>query len=343
MRNWRIVLLAVLSALVALGGENRLAAAQSFYEGKTVRIIVGLAPGGGFDTYARVIARHIGRHVPGNPTFVVENMTGAGSLIAANHVFKVAKPDGLTVGKFNGALMLGQVLGQPGIEFDARKFEFIGAAVKEDVACAMTKASGITSLEKWAASPVPVKLGGTAPGASPDNTARILKAALGLPIQLVAGYKGTAEIRLAADGGEVAGGCWSWESMRATWRSGLDAGEVVPVLQATGRPFPDLPNVPLAINLAKSDDARRLIQIGIQNSGAFARPFLLPPGTPKERVQILRKGFQDALKDPAFLAEAQKAKLTLDPLTGDELERLVAEIFTLDPALVAKLKDILYN
>jgi len=343
MRNWRIVLLAVLSALVALGGEGPPAAAQSFYEGKTVRIIVGLAPGGGFDTYARVIARHIGRHVPGNPTFIVENMTGAGSLIAANHVFKVAKPDGLTVGKFNGALMLGQVLGQPGIEFDARKFEFIGAAVKEDVACAMTRASGITSLEKWAASPVPVKLGGTAPGASPDNTARILKAALGLPIQLVAGYKGTAEIRLAADGGEVAGGCWSWESMRATWRSGLDAGEVVPVLQATGRPFPDLPNVPLAINLAKSDEARRLIQIGIQNSGAFARPFLLPPGTPKERVQILRKAFQDTLKDPAFLAEAQKAKLTLDPLTGEELERLVAEIFTLDPALVAKLKDILYN
>jgi len=343
MRNWRLVLLAVLSALVALGGEGRPAAAQSFYEGKTVRIIVGLAPGGGFDTYARVIARHIGRHVPGNPTFVVENMTGAGSLIAANHVFKVAKPDGLTVGKFNGALMLGQVLGQPGIEFDARKFEFIGAAVKEDVACAMTKASGITSLEKWAASPVPVKLGGTAPGASPDNTARILKAALGLPIQLVAGYKGTAEIRLAADGGEVAGGCWSWESMRATWRGGLDAGEVVPVLQATGRPFPDLPNIPLAINLAKSDEARRLIQIGIQNSGAFARPFLLPPGTPKERVQILRKAFQDTLKDPAFLAEAQKAKLTLDPLTGEELERLVAEIFTLDPALVAKLKDILYN
>jgi tripartite-type tricarboxylate transporter receptor subunit TctC len=317
--------------------------AQSFYEGKTVRVIVGLAPGGGFDTYARVVARHIGRHVPGNPTFIVENMTGAGSLIAANHVFKVAKPDGLTVGKFNGALMLGQVLGQPGIEFDARKFEFIGAAVKEDVACAMTKASGITSLEKWAASPVPVKLGGTGPGASPDNTARILKAALGLPIQLVAGYKGTAEIRLAADGGEVAGGCWSWESMRATWRSALEAGEVVPILQATGRPFPDLPNVPLAINLAKSDEARRLIQIGIQNSGAFARPFLLPPGTPKDRVQVLRRAFQETLKDPAFLAETQKAKLTLDPVTGEDLERMVSELFTLDPTLIGKLKDILYN
>jgi tripartite-type tricarboxylate transporter receptor subunit TctC len=342
MRNWRLVLWTVLPTLLACAG-SRPAAAQSFYEGKTVRIIVGLAPGGGFDTYARVVARHIGRHVPGNPTLIVENMTGAGSLIAANHVFKVAKPDGLTVGKFNGALMLGQVLGQPGIEFDARKFEFIGAAVKEDVACAMTKASGITSVEKWAASPVPVKLGGTGPGASPDNTARILKAALGLPIQLVAGYKGTAEIRLAADGGEVAGGCWSWESMRATWRNALETGEVVPILQATGRPFPDLPNVPLAINLAKSDEARRLIQIGIQNSGAFARPFLLPPGTPKERVQVLRRAFQETLKDPAFLAETQRAKLTLDPVTGEDLERMVSELFALDPTVVGKLKDILYN
>ena len=193
------------------------------------------------------------------------------------------------------------------------------------------------------ASPAPVKLGGTGPGASPDNTARILKATLGLPIQLVAGYKGTAEIRLAADGGEVAGACWSWESMRATWRGALEAGEVVPVLQATGKPFPDLPNVPLAINLAKSDEARRLIQIGIQNSGAFARPFLLPPGTPKERVQVLRRAFQETLKDPAFLAEAEKAKLTLDPVTGEELEKMVGELFTLDAPLLAKLKDILYN
>jgi tripartite-type tricarboxylate transporter receptor subunit TctC len=342
MRSWRLVLLTAVVALISVGG-SRSGDAQSYYEGKTVRVIVGLAPGGGFDTYARVIARHLGRHIPGNPTVIVENMTGAGSLIAANHIYKVAKPDGLTVAKFNGALMLGQVLGQPGVEFDARKFEFIGAAVKEDVACALTKASGITSVEKWMASPTPVKLGGTAPGASPDNTARVLKAALGLPIHLVAGYKGTAEIRLAADGGEVAGGCWSWESMRATWRAGLQSGDVVAVLQVTARSFPDLPNVPLAINLAKTDEARRLIQIGVQNSGAFARPFVLPPGTPKERVQILRRAFQETLKDPTFLSEAEKAKLSLDPLTGEELEKLVGELFTLDPALLAKLKDVLYN
>jgi tripartite-type tricarboxylate transporter receptor subunit TctC len=341
MHSWLLALSTTFIVLASLGG--RPAEAQSFFEGKTVRVIVGFAPGGGFDTYARVIARHMGKHVPGNPTFIVENMAGAGSLIAANHVYKVAKPDGLTIGKFNGSLMLGQVLGQAGIEFDARKFEFIGAAVKEDVVCSLTKASGITSVEKWMAAKPPVKLGGVAPGASPDNSGRVLKAVLGLPIQVVSGYRGTAEIRLAVDGGELAGACWSWESMRATWRSALEAGDVIPVMQLTGKPFPDLPNVPLAINLAKSDEARRLIQIGLQNTGAFARPFVLPPGTPKERVQILGRAFQETLKDPAFLAEAEKGKLTLDPVTGDELEKMVAELFTLDAALLAKLKEVLYN
>jgi len=341
MHSWLLALSTTFVVLASLGG--RPAEAQSFFEGKTVRVIVGLAPGGGFDTYARMIARHMGKHVPGNPTFIVENMAGAGSLIAANHVYKVAKPDGLTVGKFNGSLMLGQVLGQAGVEFDARKFEFIGAAVKEDVVCSLAKASGVTSVEKWMAAKPPVKLGGVAPGASPDNSGRVLKAVLGLPIQVVSGYRGTAEIRLAVDGGELAGACWSWESMRATWRSALEAGDVIPVMQLTGKPFPDLPNVPLAINLAKSEEARRLIQVGLQNTGAFARPFVLPPGTPKERVQILRRAFQETLKDPALLAEVEKAKLALDPVTGGELERMVSDLFTLDPALLARLKDILYN
>jgi tripartite-type tricarboxylate transporter receptor subunit TctC len=137
-----------------------LLAVAPYYEGKTIRIIVGFSAGGGFDLYARVIARHMGKHIPGNPTIIVENMTGAGSLISANYVYKVAKPDGLTIGNFNGGLFLNQVMEQPGIEFDARKFEYIGAAVTEECAYAFTKASGITSIEKWMASKTPVKMGG---------------------------------------------------------------------------------------------------------------------------------------------------------------------------------------
>src|SRR5438309_4600503 len=298
----RLLAFSIAAIVLAVGGIDR-AHAQSFFEGKTVRIVVGFAAGGGFDTHARVLSRHIGRHIPGTPTIVVDNMPGAGSLIAANQLYRVAKPDGLTIGHFNGGLFLGQVLEQPGIEFDARKFELIGAAIKEDSVCALSKASGITSVEKWMASKTPVKLGGVAPGGSPDNNARVLKAALGLPIQLVSGYKGTAEIRLAVASGELAGACWSWESMRSTWRGALDSGEVVVVLQTSHRSFPDLSSVPLALGLAKTDQARHLIRAGIQNPSAFARPFALPPGTPKDRVALLRKAFQETLKDPTFVVD----------------------------------------
>ena len=255
----------------------------------------------------------------------------------------MAKPDGLTITHFNGSLLLGQVLGQRGIEFDGPKFGYVGAAVKEDLVCGLAKGSGITSVEKWMASKTPVKLGGTAPGSTPDNAGRILKAALGLPIQVVSGYKGTAEIRLAAESGELAGGCWSWESMRATWRAALTEGNAAVVLQVVPKPFPDLAGVPLAISLAKTDEGRRLIEVGLHNASAYARPFVLPPGTPKERIQLLRTAFQETLKDKAFLAEAEKAKLTLDPVTGEELEKLAADLMTLDPALIGKLKEILYN
>jgi tripartite-type tricarboxylate transporter receptor subunit TctC len=341
MRRSALALLAVAIGLV-LAGSGSLEA-QSFFAGKTIRIVVGLAPGGGFDTYARLVARHLGKHIAGNPAVLVENMTGAGGLISANHLYRVAKPDGLSLAHVPGTLLLGQILGQPGVEFDARKFEYIGATVKEEVVCSTTKASGITSFDQLMAAKTPVKIGAVAPGAPTDNTPRILKAALGLPIQVVTGYKGTAEIRLAAESGEVAGACWAWESMRSTWRKSLDAGEAIPILQVTGKPLPELPRVPLAISLAKTDEARRLIQVGIQDGSAYSRPFMAPPRTPKERVQILRRAFQETLSDKDLLAEAEKAKLTLDPVSGEELEKLIADLFTLDASFVEKLKTVLYR
>jgi tripartite-type tricarboxylate transporter receptor subunit TctC len=314
---------------------------ESFYKGKTVRIIVGFSPGGGFDTYARAISRHMHKHIPGNPTILVENMTGAGSLIAANHVFKVAKPDGLTMGHFIGGLFMQQLHGRPGIEFDARKFEYIGTPIDDKPVCALTKASGITSAEKWMASKTPVKLGGTAPGSNTDDIPKILRAALGLPVQLVSGYKGTADIRLAAESGELAGGCWGWDSIRATWRKGIESGDAVVVLQTLPKPHPELAKVPLAIDLAKTGEARQLIQAGIHDVSTVIRPYVLPPGTPKDRVQIIRKAFMDTMKDREFLADAEKSKLDIEPLTGEELERTVAGLFKLSPAVVAKLKEAL--
>lgn len=320
------------------------ASVEDFYKGKTVRIIVGFSAGGGFDTYARALARHMGKHIPGSPTVAVENMTGAGSLIAANHVYKVAKPDGLTIGHFIGGLFLGQVLGQPGIEFDARKFEFIGAPISDHVVCAMTKASGITSIDQWMAAKTPVKMGGIAPGTStPDNATRILRAALNLPIQLVSGYKGTADVRLAAEGGEIAGGCWGWDSVSVTWRKGLEAGNVVIVLQANRRIHPDLPNVPQAIKFAKTEEARKMIDVGIHGDSDIVRTYTLPPATPKDRVAALRKAFNATLKDPEFVADAKKSRLNIGPIPVEDIEKDIAGLFKLEPSLIAKLKDVLYN
>jgi tripartite-type tricarboxylate transporter receptor subunit TctC len=321
------VALLITTALELVFNATSLFAAAPFYEGKSIRVIVGYSAGGGYDAYARVLGRHMGKHMPGNPTFLVENMTGAGSLVAANYVYKAAKPDGLTIGHFNGGLFFNQVMNQPGIEFDARKFEYIGAAVKEETVFAFSKSSGITSVEKWMAAKTPVKMGGVAPGAfAPDNVIRIVKAALGLPVQLVSGYKGTADIRLAVENGELAGSSWGWASMRSTWRKALDSGEVVVVLQAVPKPFPDLPQVPLAISLAKTEEARQLIDLGIHSPSIFARPFVLPPATPKDRLEIL-----------------EKSKLDIEPVTRSELEKSVAGIFKLNASLIAKLNDILFK
>lgn len=330
-----------MAGFVLLASAPANSASDDFYRGKTIRIVVGFAAGGGFDTYSRVIGRHMGKFIPGNPTFVVDNMTGAGSLIAANYVYKAARPDGLTVGHFIGGLIMQQVMSGPNIEFDARKFEMIGVPVKENVVCALRKESGITSVEEWLAAKSPVKLGGTAPGSTTDDVAKILKEAVGLPIQLVSGYKGTADIRLAADGGELAGGCWAWESVKVTWRKALDTKDVNVVLQTIANPHPDLPNVPLAINFAKTNEAKKLVEAGIHDTQIFTRPYVLPPGTPKERVQLLRKAFLDTLKDREFLAEAEKSKLDVEPIPGEQVEKIIAGLFKLEPGVLSQLKRIL--
>jgi tripartite-type tricarboxylate transporter receptor subunit TctC len=316
-------------------------AAAPFYEGKTIRLIVGFSAGGGFDTYSRVIARHMGKHIPGKPAIVVENMTGAASLVAANHVYNVAKPDGLTILNFHGNQVINQVIGKPGIEFDARKFEFIGIPTQDNVACAFDKASGITTFDALKNAKTPVKLGGVAPGDTTYNTAKLLQAALNLPIQLVAGYKGTAEVRLAAEAGEVAGGCWQWESIKSIWRQGLDAGTVAVVLQVNAKAHPELPKVPNAVDYATSENSKQILKYGGHDPSAITRPYTLGPGTPKDRVQLLRTAFTETMKDPEFLADAKKSRLDTQPLTGEQVEKIVAQLFKIDPKVVNQLKEIL--
>lgn len=317
-------------------------AQEPFFKGHTVRIIVGASPGGGYDTYSRTIARHLGKHIPGHPVVAVENMPGAGFLISANYMYKMAKPDGLTIGHFIGGLFLQQFLkARPGIEFESLKFEYIGAPGQDNYMIGLSKKLGITSTEQWLASKTQVTLGGVGPGSGTDDIPKVLIAALGLPGRVVTGYKGTSDVRLAFHAGEVQGVCNAWESFKATWRKELDTQAVAIVLQAIAKRHPDLPKVPRAIEFAKTKEARKLIQAAVHTFGPTARPYVLPPGTPKDRVEILRRAFMDTMKDSEFLAEAQKAKLDINPLDGAELETNVREIFKLEPALVPKLREIL--
>lgn len=316
-------------------------AATPYYEGKTIRVIVGFSAGGGFDTYSRLIARHMSKHIPGNPAIVVENMTGAASLVAANHVYKVAKPDGLTILNFHGNQVINQILGKPGIEFDARRFEYIGIPTQDNVACAFHKSSGIATFDALRNAKTPVKIGGVAPGDTTYNTAKLLIAALKLPIQLVSGYKGTAEVRLAAESGEVAGGCWQWESIKSIWRQGLDSGNVFVVLQVNPKPHPELAKVANAIDYAPNENTKLLLKYGGHDPAAITRPYAVAPGTPKERVLLLRKAFVETLTDPEFVADAKKSRLDTDPLTGEEIEKIVQQLFKMDASLANQLKEIL--
>jgi tripartite-type tricarboxylate transporter receptor subunit TctC len=315
--------------------------AQEFYKGKTIRVIVGGSAGGGFDIYTRAMARHMGKHIPGNPTLVVENMTGAGTLIAAKYLHSSAKPDGLTFGMFNGALILSGALGNKSVDFNMRELEFLGVPVQDSTVCALRKESGVTSMEQWLAAKSPIKLGGLSPGNSTSDVARIIRTALNLPVQLVEGYKGTNEIRLAADAGEIHGACWAWETLKVAWSKAIPAGDVKIVLQVTAKKISNLPAVPMALDLAKTDEARQLLKAGAIDPAAIVRVYVTTPRTPADRLQILRNAFAKTLVDSEFMMEAKKINIDINPLTGPEVKKIVDDLYKLTPEMRSKLAAVL--
>jgi tripartite-type tricarboxylate transporter receptor subunit TctC len=186
-------------------------------------------------------------------------------------------------------------------------------------------------------------MGTTGPGAfGTDNVLKIAKTALNLPMQIISGYKGTADMRLAAESGEIDGTTWGWDTMRSGWQKSLESGTVVVVLLTVPKPFPDLAKVPLAIDLAKSAEAKQLIEYGIHYPSKITKTLALPPGTPTERAQILQKALQETVRDPEFISEAEKARIGLNPVTAEDMKKTVDGIFALDPSLLAKLKTILF-
>ncbi len=337
----RLLRILMLTALVLVLVPSLSLGADDFFKGKTIRFVVGFSPGGGFDTYTRLIARHFGKHVPGNPRTVVQNRTGAGSMIAANYIYNRSRPDGLTIGNWIGPLVLQHVLGKKGIKFDGRKFNWLGAPVTDDNTCALTKASGIANLDDWMKSKRPIKIGATAPGSTTDDVPKLIKAATGLPMQIIEGYSGTAIIRVSAEKGEIDGGCWAWQSIKPTWRQGIESGNVRPVLQVGPDKHPDLQDVAVATKLAKDDTGKKLLQVAADVYRALSRPYSLPPGVPADRVKTLQNAFMATLNDPELKADADKSKLELNPQDGPSVAKKMAGLYDMDAATVSLLKEAL--
>lgn len=319
--------------LALVAGASATSNAEEFYKGKTIHLVTGGNPGGGYDTYTRAIARHIGKHIPGNPTIVVINMPGAGTLIAANYMYNRAKPDGLSVGQWSSAFVLYQALGDKKVRLDTRKVNWIGAPGKDTPVCAIMGFTGLKTLRDVLNSKKPIKVGGIRAGSPTIDLPKILNRTLGTKFKVIAGYKGTANIRLAMQSREIDGACWTWESMRATARAMLTAkgdDRLIPFLIHTRRNDSEVKDLPLIPEVIKGRE-----NLDTYNAWArpleFYRPFSLPPGTPRERVNTLRKAFRATMKDPAFLADANKSKLIIRYVSAGEIEKMVGELLSISP------------
>jgi tripartite-type tricarboxylate transporter receptor subunit TctC len=317
------------------------ASVEDFYKGKTIQFIVGGSAGGGYDTYTRLIARHFAQYVPGKPSTVVQNMPGAGMLIAANYTFNSAPRDGSVIGHWSGPLILQHMMGNPAVQFEGRKFGWLGMPTSDSLVCILTERSGIKTAEEWRKAKTRVKLGAIGPGTSGTDDTKLLAAATDFPLQIIEGYKGTADIRVAAETGEVDGTCaFGWQSAKVTWANALRAGQVHVVLQTMLESHPELKSVPLAIDYAKTDEGKKLLRIASELYGK-QRLYSLPPQVPEERIRTLQKAFLSTLKDPQFLAEAEKAKLEINPIDGPGIEKMVNGLYEIEPATVNRVKQLL--
>jgi tripartite-type tricarboxylate transporter receptor subunit TctC len=333
----RAAMAAAFFALVPVAGSAQTVA--EFYKGKTVDLMVGFSAGGAYDVYARIIARHMGKHIPGNPTMVVKNLDGGGSLRLANGLYNSMPKDGTVFATIARGAAFDPLFGNKAAQFDATKFGWIGSANDEVSVCAAWHASGITKIEDTFNKELVV--GGTGPSADTDQFPRIVNAVLGTKMRVVTGYPGGNDVSLAMERNEVQGRCgWSWSSIKTTRQDWYDTKKINIFVQLSLQKHADLPDVPLIIDLAKTPEQRQIFTLVFARQ-ALGRPYLAPPGLPPDRLEALRKAFMDTMKDPEFLAEADKAKLEVTPLDGAKAQQIISDAYKVDPAIAKKTADLM--
>jgi tripartite-type tricarboxylate transporter receptor subunit TctC len=314
--KWKLALLGTL-ALLPLA-----AAAQPSFSGKTITIIVGYKPGGGYDATARMLARHLPQHIPGRPTVIVQNMPGGNSIIAANHMYNVAKPDGLTIGTFNRNLPIAQLTGVQGVKFDITRFAWIGSAANETTVLAIRTDLPYKTFAELRKAKEPVVIGSTGPGANTYDFPLLLKDMVGLNFKIVSGYSSSADIMLAVERKEVDGRAGSYSSIEPF----IDRKLVRPVIRARSTDK-RLQQLPLDEDFAPNPRAKAIMALRSAPE-LIARPYVLPPATGADIVKLMRDAFAATLRDPALLAEANKAKLDVDFTPGDEAVKILKQVLS---------------
>jgi tripartite-type tricarboxylate transporter receptor subunit TctC len=332
-------LAAALLFFAALPSARAADAVESFYAGKNITLIIGYSAGGGYDTYARVLARHMGEHIPGKPTIVPQNMTGAGSLRATNYLYGVAAKDGTVMATFARGMAMEPLLNPTGTQFDAQKLTWIGSVSNEVSICGFMAEAGIKTWQDMREKTY--TLGGSGPGADTDIFPVMLRNMFGLKFKLATGYPGGADITLAMQRHEISGRCgWSWSSILSRNRDMLDAKAFTIPLQFALEKHEDLPDVPLVLELTKDPKQLAALKL-IVSRQAMARPFAAPPGIPADRRDALRAAFDATMKDKDFLAEAKKNDLEVRPVSGAALETLIGELYHSPPEVVALARQII--
>jgi tripartite-type tricarboxylate transporter receptor subunit TctC len=326
--------------VAATATQDPAVALAAFYSGKTVKVIIGYDAGGGYDTYARTLAAHIGKHIPGTPTVIVENMPGAGSLKAANYLFTTAPKDGTVFGTFGRGLPASELLGEADVQFKSTGFNWLGS-MNDEVSICVVRSDSKTKTFNDALTNT-VRIGATGPDDDTGFFPRFLNGLLGTKFDLKVGYAGGNDVNLAIERGEVEGRCgFSWSSLVSTRQNWLDDKFINILVQMSLNKHPDIPSsVPLVMDFMKDADQKQLAEV-VFSRQTMGRPFAIPPGVAPERVQALRDAFDKTMKDPAFLEAAKKAKQELNPKGGKEIQGIVEKIFQTPQPLRDKLKAIL--
>ncbi|MFN3889708.1 MAG: Bug family tripartite tricarboxylate transporter substrate binding protein [Beijerinckiaceae bacterium] len=335
--------LAIVGAAWALAGVAATHAvaetAAEFYKGKTVTVLIGFPPGGGYDANGRALARHIGKFIPGNPTVVASNMPGAGSLTAANHTFNTAPQDGSTFTIFASSAALDPLLGNKAARFDAAKFGWIGSMAQEVAYCGIWQSPGAASSWKDVMERETI-FGGGAAAAITYQHPMILKNVLGAAkMKVVSGYPGTRDVNLAMNRGEVNGSCGLFgSSIMSQWRKEVESGQIKLVIQMGFQKSKQFGDIPSVFDFAKTDQDRQILEIHFHQQ-LLSRPFAFPPNVPAERLSAMREAFMATMRDKEFLADAQKIGLDIDPVSGQEIEAALKRFASFPPQVLQKAAE----